>query len=85
MELVIAGIPMAAVIVALVELMKAQGLPSRYAAPVAVGLGVLFAVCAKVAAGNPEFASWVEAILVGILAGLSASGLYSGTRAVRGD
>lgn len=85
MELVLAGLPMAGVIVALVELAKGQGLPSRYAAPVALGLGITFAIVAKLASSNPEFASWAEAILLGILAGLSASGLYSGQKAVRGQ
>ena len=32
-----------------------------------------------------DVAAVIEAVLVGILAGLSASGLYSGTRAIRGE
>lgn len=84
MELALFGVPAALVIVALVELLKGQGLPTRYAAPVALGLGVSFGVIAKIASTNPEFAGWAEAVLVGVLAGLSASGLYSGSRAVRG-
>lgn len=85
MDLVLFGVPAALVIVALVELAKSQGLSSRYAAPAALGLGIFFGIIAKMAAGNPEFAGWAEAVFVGILAGLSASGLYSGQKAVRGQ
>lgn len=82
-ELVLYGIPIAAVIIGLVELAKnSLGLPARWAAPVALVLGVLFAVLGWIELGGD--ASLLEAVLLGILTGMTASGLYSGTRAVAG-
>jgi hypothetical protein len=79
--LILYGIPIAAIIIGLVELAKGSlGLPARWAAPLAVLLGVLFAVLGwlEMEAG----ASLVEAVLLGIMTGLSAAGLYSGSKAV---
>lgn len=81
MELVLYSIPIAAVIVALVEIAKGQGLPSRYAAPLALGLGLLFATLAKL--DNPAAGTWLEVELLGLVTGLSASGAYSGVKAQR--
>lgn len=83
MELVIYSVPVAALIVALVELAKRSfGLAARWAAPLAVVLGVLFAVAAKL--DQPAMATWLQTVLLGLLTGLSAAGLYSGGKAAAG-
>jgi di/tricarboxylate transporter len=64
-------------IVGLVELVKQLGLPSRYAALVAVALGV--GAGFLLTPSDPA-----QAVVVGIMLGLSASGLYSGTKAALG-
>jgi len=79
MELVIYGLPIAAVIVGLVELAKGQGLPSRYAPVLAVCLGLLFATLGKL--DDPTVGTWLQVELLGLITGLSASGLYSGAKA----
>lgn len=82
-DMILYGIPMVAVIIGLVELAKGSlGMPSRWAAPLALGLGILFAVLGWLEVGAD--ASLLEAVLLGILTGLSASGLYSGGKAVTG-
>lgn len=80
LELVVYSVPVAAVIIALVEIAKRSfGLDARWAAPVAVLLGILFAVAAKL--DDPGSATWMQSILLGMLTGLSAAGLYSGGKA----
>jgi len=79
MDLVLYGLPIAAVIVGLVELAKGQGLPSRYAPVLAVCLGLLFATLGKL--DDPTVGTWLQVELLGLITGLSASGLYSGAKA----
>ena len=79
MELVIYGLPIAAVIVGLVELAKGQGLPSRYAPVFAVVLGLAFATLGRL--DDPTAGTWLQVELLGLITGLSASGLYSGAKA----
>ena len=79
MDLVIYGLPIAAVIVGLVELAKGQGLPSRYAPVLAVALGLLFATLGRL--DDPTVGTWLQTELLGLITGLSASGLYSGAKA----
>lgn len=80
-ELASAALILAAVVVALVEAAKRMGLPSRYAPGVAIACGVGIAALASWGnvvggfEGNPA-----RVILGGILAGLAASGLYSGVK-----
>lgn len=84
MELVVYSVPVAALIVGLVEMAKrAFGLPPRWAAPVAVVLGLAFAIAARFDA--PGAGTWLQAVLLGLLTGLSAAGLYSGGKAVIAD
>jgi len=81
MELVVYSVPVAALIVGLVEMAKRSfRMSARWAAPLAVLLGVLFAVAAKL--DQPTFATWLQAVLLGLLTGLSAAGMYSGGKAV---
>lgn len=80
-ELVIYGVPAAVVILGLVEVAKTSlGLPTRWAAPLAIVLGLLLGALLKL--DQPAVGSWLEVELLGLLAGLSASGLYSGGKAV---
>lgn len=66
-----------AVVVGLVEVVKRIGLPDRFAPLLSVlfGIGAAFAFPA---------ATPVVTVFTGVIIGLSASGLYSGTRAVAG-
>jgi phosphotransferase system glucose/maltose/N-acetylglucosamine-specific IIC component len=81
--LVIAGLPVAALIVGLVNALKQCGLPSRWASLAAVGLGVsIYAGWLAVTSALPG--EWYVGLLTGVMAGLSASGGYSGTKALRG-
>ncbi|WP_062105486.1 hypothetical protein [Bacillus niameyensis] len=61
-------------ILALVELFKRAGVANRYLPFIAVGLGMIIGV---VYITNFEIR---QGILVGTILGLSASGLYSGTK-----
>ena len=57
------------------EVVKGIGLPSRYAPLVSLGVGIVLGV-----ATTPE--NRLKGILTGMAVGLSASGLYSGTKAL---
>jgi hypothetical protein len=81
MDLQVYGVSCVSIIVALVELAKRSfGLPSRFAAPLAVVLGLFFAFLLKL--DQPTVGSWLQVELTGLMAGLSASGLYSGVKSV---
>ena len=76
-EIIIAGMPLVPVVLALSEAVKRTGLiPSQYTPLVSVVVGMLAVMYFQ--GYSPEN------ILAGILLGLSASGLYSGARAVAG-
>lgn len=64
------------IVVACVEGAKRLLVPDRWAPIVAVGCGVGLAFL------FPPSAAWNNEVASGFLAGLAASGLYSGTRAV---
>lgn len=64
------------IVVGLVELAKRLGLPTRYAPVLAVLLGLLFGIVYL----SPE--DLRSGVLIGLALGLSASGLYSGSRAL---
>ena len=83
-EWLIFGVPAVALIVVLVELAKRYGLDSRYAPLASIAFGVLFAVLGRLAEIHPGVAEWYEVVVIGLLAGLTASGLYSGQKALRG-
>ncbi len=82
MELLIAGLPASGVIVALVEGAKRAGLPTRWAPTLAVLFGLVCGLLAQLAAVAPHVHLWYEAAGAGIVLGLSAAGLYSGSKAI---
>jgi len=61
-------------IIALVEVAKVLGLPTRFAPVLSLALGIG-------AAFIWVLTGWQDALVTGLLWGLTASGLYSGTRA----
>ena len=84
MELVLYSVPIAMLIVALVELVKrTANLDARWAPLLALMLGLAFAVAGKL--DSPDSATWLQAALLGLLTGLSAAGLYSGAKATAGQ
>ena len=84
-ELLIGGVPLVALIVALVELAKQTlGMESRFAPVLAVGLGMLLAVGIQVSQLFPVFGTWFQVVVLGMVAGLLACGIYSGTKATLG-
>ena len=84
-ELLIGGVPLVALIVALVELAKqTMGLDSQYAPLTAVALGIMLAVGIQVSTLFPEFGTWFQVVVLGMVAGLLACGIYSGTKATMG-
>jgi len=82
MDMLIAGLPASGVIVALVEGAKRAGLPTRWAPLLAVALGLACGLLAHAATVAPRAHLWYEAAGTGIVLGLSAAGLYSGTKAI---
>lgn len=65
-------------VLALVNLAKQTGLPSKAAAPLAVVLGVLLAVADHCLAGTGVY----DAAASGLILGLAAAGLYDAARIV---
>ena len=65
-------------VLALVNLAKQMGLPSKAAAPLAVVLGVLLAVADHLLAGTGVY----DAAASGLILGLAAAGLYDAARIV---
>lgn len=62
-------------IIGMVEIIKRAGLPVRFAPIVAVAIGLFFGIF--------YLDTLKEGIIVGLMVGLSASGLYSGSKNLR--
>ena len=62
----------------LVDVAKRAGLPSKYAPIVSIAVGISLGIATNI--GNIQ-----KGIFTGIAIGLSASGLYSGTKALTKD
>lgn len=73
----ISEIALVPIVNGLVEMAKNMGLPKKYAAPAALALGILLQLGV---AGTLGFS--LDAVLQGAVIGLSASGLYSGSKAI---
>jgi len=85
LDFVVAGVPAAVVVVALVEAVKAVGkIEGNRAIVVAVIVGVIVAMAAQAATIWPGFAVWWQTAVAGILLGLAACGLYDAGQAVKG-
>ena len=77
-DLFIAGIPIMAVIVGLVEFAKMLGLPTKFAPVLAIGIGCGAGLLVQAMAVYPTIAPWVEHAVIGLVVGMVATGLYRG-------
>jgi hypothetical protein len=74
---VIGGIPLIAIILMLVEEIKAWGLQGKILRVVSMLIGLFFAVAYQLAVEMPvTFMAWLVVIAVGLLYGIAASGTY---------
>ncbi len=81
-----AGVLAIPLIIGLVEAAKRLGMDSVWATPMAVGWGLAISVGSEAARHVPGSEAWLNAVLWGMALGLSASGLYSGTKqAIRNE
>lgn len=82
MQSIFAAVAIAAPLtMALVELIKRQGLPDRFAPITALLSGL--AMVALMMLADVLTLDWGQVALTGVIAGLTASGVYSGVRAVK--
>lgn len=75
-ELSIAGITAPGFVAAFVEGLKQMGLPSKFAFPASILSGMLFGILVYFVV--PDTANIGFYIVIGLLEGLAASGVYSG-------
>jgi len=76
MEIQISFAVLTAIVVGLVQVAKGLSLPSRFAPVLALLLGVGLSFLAM----GPLALTWVDAIVQGLVVGLSSVGLYSGVK-----
>jgi L-lactate permease len=72
----ISGVSAIPIILGLVKLARMIGLKEKYAPLLTVALGELASITYYFYSNQ----TWYEAVIVGLILGLSAIGLYSGTR-----
>ncbi|MGB3328308.1 MAG: hypothetical protein WBA46_05085 [Thermomicrobiales bacterium] len=79
----VAGVPLVAIVPALVELAKRLGLPARWAGLAAIVMATVLLACGDIALGEMggDAARWLVRVatwlLGGLVYGLAAAGLYS--------
>ncbi|HEU0163754.1 MAG TPA: hypothetical protein VFQ54_01845 [Thermomicrobiales bacterium] len=77
----IAGVPLVLVLPALVELVKQQGVPARWAGISSIAIATFLVAVGDLALGNSGEPGWLVRaaiwIVQGIVYGLAAAGLYS--------
>lgn len=77
----IAGYAVPVIVVALVQLAKGAGFPSKYAGVLAAGLGLGLGVLAYVGGLYPEVGNALPYVVGGLVAGLAGAGLWSTVKA----
>jgi len=84
MELSIAGVALAPVIVALVQGAKALGLPSKYAPLLNAALSVAVFAAVVYLSQNPQYETVASYVVNALVIFLSGAGLYTTVQTVRG-
>ncbi len=75
-----AGVLAIPLIIGLVEAAKRAGMDTVWATPAALACGLALSLGYEAARQAPGSEAWLNALLWGLALGLSASGLYSGTK-----
>lgn len=75
----IAGASALIIVIALVELAKRLGFKKKYSPLLAVGLGIILSIAYTFYSGSEIY----QAIILGVIVGLSAIGFYSGSKNVK--
>lgn len=76
MEITVYDIALIPLISGLVEVFKQVGIPKKYSLLLSIVIGILLSIV------YTDSIDLKKGILMGVMLGLSASGLYSGTRSV---
>lgn len=82
-NLVIAGIPVIAIIVGLIDFAKGLGLPTKYAQLLAIFLGVAIGLLVQTMEAYPAIGPWVTHAVMGMAIGMAATGLYKASKKFR--
>lgn len=80
-----AGVLAIPLIIGLVEAAKRLGISTVWATPLAVAFGLALSLGYEAARRAPGSEAWLNALVWGLALGLSASGLYSGTKKAVGN
>lgn len=77
-NLAVNGVPVMVVVLALVEFAKRLGVKGKASLVLSMILGIVFGILAQIATkGTPvDFQGWFGVVIVGLVLGLGASGLY---------
>jgi len=78
--LIVGGVAASVIIIGLVEVAKRSGMPVKWAPLLSLCLGIVVAVAYGLL-NQVTGSAWLDLVGLGILAGLSACGIYSGTKA----
>lgn len=80
-NLTVAGIPLVAVTLGLVQYIKSFGLTGNIVKIVSLAIGLLLGIGYQFTVAAPvDFASWFSVIVFGIALGLVASGIYDAAK-----
>lgn len=72
----VAGIPVLFVVIGLVEAAKRLGVGGKGSLILALILGLVFSLAMQVVVVYPEASAWLQAVVIGLVLGLSATGIY---------
>lgn len=75
--LTIVGIPIIIFLPAAIQLLKQIGMPTSWTGAAAAVLGILTAFAVQAVKTWPDISPWIGVVVMGIIMGLAANGLYS--------
>jgi len=75
-EFAVYGLSGVLVIKYMVDAAKVMGLPTKFALPLAIVLGIILSAGVQVAQMYPAFALWFKVVMLGLFAALGAAEVY---------
>lgn len=78
---VVAGVPLLALVIGLVQFIKGFGLAGNAVRGISVVIGLVLGIGYQLSIAVPvDFAGWFGAVVFGVMLGLVASGLYDAAK-----